>query len=50
MTSSTEFELVVVIRGNCHYSQLVYYPFRLIAQPRFSGLGLGLGARIRVRV
>ena len=38
--------------GNCHlvYSQLVYYPFRLIAQPRFSGLGLGLGSRIRVRV
>ena len=23
------------------YSQLVYYPLRLIAQPRFSGLGLG---------
>ena len=33
--------------GNCH---LVYYPFRLIAQPWFSGLGLGLGSRIRVRV
>ena len=29
---------------NCHlvYSQLIYYPFHLKAQPRFSGLGLGL--------
>ena len=27
-------------RVNCHlvYSQLVYFPFRLKAQPRFSGL------------
>ena len=32
--------------ANCHlvYSQLVYYPFRQIAQPIFSGLG----SRIRV--
>ena len=31
----------VAVTVNCHlvYSQLVYYPFRLIAQPRFSGLG-----------
>ena len=36
----------------CHlvYSQLVYYPFCVIAQPRFSELGLGLGVGIRVRV
>ena len=40
------------VKGNYHlvYTQLVYYPFRLIAQPRFSGLGIGLGSRIRVRV
>ena len=42
--------IIIVIMVNCHlvYSQLVYYPFRLITQPRFSGLGLG--SRIRVRV
>ena len=44
-----------VVKGTtvyCHlvYNQLVYYPFCLIAQPRFSGLGLRLGSRIRVRV
>ena len=31
---------------NCHF---VHYPFCLVAQPRFSGLGLGFGVEITVR-
>ena len=32
------------------YSKLVHYPFRLIAQARFSGLGLGLELGVGIRV
>ena len=42
---------LMIERVNRHlvYSLLVYYTFRLIAQPRFSESGLGLGSRIRDR-
>ena len=32
------------------YHHLVYYPFHLLAQPRFSGLGLGLGLGVGIKV
>ena len=45
-----EHALTTLVNSHLVYNQLVYYPFRLLTQPRFSGLGLGLGLGVGIRV
>ena len=43
-------DVVYSVKRHLVYSQLVYYPFCLLAQRMFSGLGLWLELGIGVRV